>query len=266
MSLIDGVSMQRALSCCVLAAATAATLHGSAKADELQSTGVEGGFFLFSEQEAAWTQSTPEAARTSVRLGYGIQTPQFNVGFEAGPRFINGVNAVNRTDWSLMLEGAWVPKGTSLEIYGEYAPAWVTETGNEGLQQEAKWGFLIPLSGSSEPEFDIGQGFAAASGYYLKVEQEGAWSVGGSQEFLWTSPRLGYGFSAGPLTLDVEGGPSFRWNDAQSPHTDAAGLIDVVFSTNERWELFLQYEPRYRFQAEQPGLVQILRGGLVFNF
>ena len=63
--------MQRALSCCVLAAATAATLHGSAKADELQSTGVEGSFFLFSEQEAAWTQSTPEAARTSVRLGYG---------------------------------------------------------------------------------------------------------------------------------------------------------------------------------------------------
>ena len=258
--------MQRALSCCVLAAAAATTLHGSAKADELQSAGVEGGFFLFSEQEAGWVQSTPEAARTSVRLGYGIETPQFNVGVEAGPRFINGVNAVNRTDWSMMLEGAWVPKGTSFEIYGEYAPAWVTETGNEGLQQEAKWGFLIPLSGSSEPEFDIGQGFSSASGSYLKVEQEGAWSVGGSQEFLWTSPRLGYGFSAGPLTLDVEAGPSFRWSDAQSPHTDAAGLIDVVFSTNERWELFLQYEPRYRFQAEQPGLVQILRGGLVFNF
>ena len=258
--------MHRTLSFCVLGAATAATLHGSAKADELQSAGVEGGFFLFSEQEAAWTQSTPEAARTSLRLGYGIETPQFNVGVEAGPRFINGVNAVNRTDWSLMLEGAWVPKGTSFEIYGEYAPAWETKAGNEGLQQEAKWGLLIPLSASNEPEFDIGQGFAAASGYYLKVEQEGTWSVGGRQEYLWTSPRLGYGLSTGPLTLDVEAGPSFRWSDAQSPHTDAAGRIDVRYSNSELWELYLQYEPRYRFQAEQPGLVQILRGGLVFSF
>lgn len=257
--------MRRTLSCCVLAAA-AATLHSSAKADELQSGGVEGGFFLFSEQEAAWTQSTPEAARTSLRLGYGIETPQFNLGFEAGPRFINGVNAVNRTDWSLMLEGAWVPEGTSLEIYGEYAPAWETKAGNEGLQQEAKWGLLIPLSASNDPEFDIGQGFAAASGYYLKVEQEGTWSVGGSQEFLWTSPRLGYGLSAGRLSLDLELGPSFRWSDAQSPHTDAAGFMDVRYSTNELWEVYLQYEPRYRFQVEQPGLVQILRGGLVFNF
>ena len=110
--------MHRALSCCLLAAAAATTLHGSAKADELQSAGVEGGFFLFSEQEAAWTKSTPEGARTSLRLGYAIETPQFNLGFEAGPRFINGVNAVNRTDWSLLLEGAWVPKGTSLELYG----------------------------------------------------------------------------------------------------------------------------------------------------
>ena len=258
--------MHRALSCCVLAAATAATLQGAAKADELQSSGVEGGFFLFSEQEAAWTQSTPEAARTSLRLGYGIETPEFNLGFEAGPRFINGVNAINRTDWSLMLEGAWVPEGTSLEIYGEYAPAWETKAGNEGLQQEAKWGILIPLSASSEPEFDVGQVFAAASGYYLKVEQEGTWSVGGRQEYLWTSPRLGYGLSTGPLTLDVEAGPSFRWSDAQSPHTDAAGLIDVRYSTSELWELYLQYEPRYRFQAERPGFVQILRGGLVFSF
>ena len=258
--------MQRALSCCVLAAAAATTLHGSAKADELQSTGIEGGFFLFSEQEAAWTQSTPEAARTSVRLGYGIESQELNLSLQAGPRFINGVNAVNRTDWSLMLEGAWVPKGTSLEIYGEYAPAWETKAGNEGLQQEAKWGLLIPLSASSEPEFDIGQGFAAASGYYLKVEQEGLWSVGGRQEYLWTRPRLGYGLSEGALSMDVEAGPSFRWSDAQSPHTDAAGLIDVRYSTNERWDLYVQYEPRYRFQAEQPGLIQILRGGLVFSF
>jgi hypothetical protein len=257
--------MHRALWCLALSA-SAAAIPSTAWADELQSTGIEGGFFLFSEQEAGWVQSTPEAARTSIRLGYGIETPQFNLGFEAGPRFINGVNAVNRTDWSLMLEGAWVPKRTSLEIYGEYAPAWETKAGNEGLQQEAKWGLLIPLSASSEPEFDIGQGFAAASGYYLKVEQEGLWSVGGSQEYLWTRPRLGYGLSEGALSMDVEAGPSFRWSDAQSPHTDAAGLIDVRYSTNERWELYVQYEPRYRFQAEQPGLIQILRGGLVFSF
>ena len=244
----------------------AAILHGSAMADQLESVGVEGGLFLFSEQEASWSQGTPESARTSLRLGYGIETPQFNLGFEAGPRFINGVNAVNRTDWSLLLEGAWVPKGTSLELYGEYAPAWETKAGNEGLQQEAKWGLLIPLSASSNPTFDIGQGFAAASGVYLKVEQEGTWSVGGSQEFLWTSPRLGYGLSTGPLTLDIEAGPSFRWSDAQSPHTDAAGLIDVRYSTSQRWELYMQYEPRYRFQAEQPGLIQLLRGGLVFSF
>ena len=257
--------MRRAFWCFALSA-SAVVIPSTVWADELQSVGIEGGFFLLAEQEAGWVQSTPEAARTSLRLGYGVETPQFNLGFEAGPRFINGVNAVNRTDWSLLLEGAWVPKGTSLELYGEYAPAWETKPGNEGLQQEAKWGLLIPLSGSSEPEFDIGQGFAAASGYYLKVEQEGAWSVGGSQEFLWTSPRLGYGLSGGPLTLDVEAGPSFRWSDAQSPHTDAAGLVDVRYSTSQRCELYLQYEPRYRFQAEQPGLVQILRGGLVFSF
>ena len=251
---------------CFASSASAVVIPSTVWADELQSVGIEGGFFLLAEQEEAWTKGTPEAARTSLRFGYGIESQQLNLSFQAGPRFINGVNSVNRTDWSLMLEGAWVPEGTSLEIYGEYAPAWETKAGNEGLQQEAKWGLLIPLRASSEPEFDIGQGFAAASGSYLKVEQEGAWSVGGSQEFLWTSPRLGYGFSTGPLTLDIEAGPSFRWSDAQSPHTDAAGLIDVVYSTNERWELFLQYEPRYRFQAEQPGLFQVLRGGLVFSF
>ena len=56
-----------------------AALHGPAVADELESIGVEGGFFLFSEQEASWTQSTLEGARTSLRLGYGIETPQLNV-------------------------------------------------------------------------------------------------------------------------------------------------------------------------------------------
>ena len=257
--------MHRALWCLGLTT-SAAAIPSTVWADELQRVGIEGGFFVYSEQEALWIKGTPEAARTSVRLGYGIESQQLNLSFQAGPRFINGVNAVTRTDWSLMLEGAWVPEGTSLEIYGEYAPAWETKAGKEGLQQEAKWGLLIPLTSSSNPEFDIGQGFATASGYYLKVEQEGLWSVGGRQEYLWTRPRLGYGLSRGPLTLDIEAGPSFRWSDAQSPHTDAAGLIDLRYSTNERWELFLQYEPRYRFQAEQPGLVQILRGGLVFSF
>ena len=42
-----------------------ATLHGPAVVDELESIGVEGGFFLFSEQEASWTQGTLEGARTS---------------------------------------------------------------------------------------------------------------------------------------------------------------------------------------------------------
>ena len=244
-----------------------ATLQGPAVADELESIGVEGGFFLFSEQEASWSQGTLEGARTSLRLGYGIETPQLNVALEAGPRFINGVmNTDSRTDWSLRAEAAWVPEGTSFEIYGEYAPALSTEKGNYGLQQEAKWGLLVPLSTSSQPRFDLGQGFADAAGYYVKVEQEGAWSVGGSQEFLWTSPRLGYGLTSGPLSFDIELGPSFRWSDSQSPHTDGAGLLDARYSTSERWELFLQYEPRYRFQAEQRGLAQILRGGLTFSF
>ena len=259
--------MHRALICCVLAGAAAATLHGSAKAEENQNARIDGDFFFFSEQEAGWSHGTLEGARTSLRLGYGIETPQLNIALEAGPRFINGViNTDNRTDWSLRAEAAWVPQGTSIEIYGEYAPALSTEKGNYGLQQEAKWGLLIPLNASSDPEFDVGQGFAAASGYYFKVEQEGAWSVGGSQEFLWTSPRLGYGLTSGPIALDVELGPSFRWSDVQSPHTDAAGLIDFRYSTSERWELFLQYEPRYRFQAEERGLAQISRGGLVFSF
>ena len=41
-----------------------ATLHGPAVADELENIGVEGGFFLFSEQEASWSQGTLEGART----------------------------------------------------------------------------------------------------------------------------------------------------------------------------------------------------------
>ena len=89
--------MHRALWCLALTT-SAAAIPSTVWADELQRVGIEGGFFVYSEQEALWIKGTPEAARTSVRLGYGIESQQRNLSFQAGPRFNNGVNDANRTD------------------------------------------------------------------------------------------------------------------------------------------------------------------------
>ena len=165
----------------------------SANAEELETTGISEGFYLFTEQEVGWFKGDAEAAVTSARLGYAVESPQLTVGFELGPRYISTFDWQNRTDWSAKLEGAWVPENTSFEIYGEYEPALSTETDNNGFYQTAKWGLVIPLTSASQPQFDIGQGFADASDFYIKLEQQGGWAVGGHQEFILTSPRVGYG-------------------------------------------------------------------------
>ena len=237
-----------------------------ARADELVNSGVSGGFFVFTEQEVGWFKGDAEAAVTSARLGYAVEGPQLSLGIEAGPRYISQFNLNNRTDWSAKLEGAWVPKQSSLEFYGEYEPAISTEVGNRGLYQTATWGLVIPLSPSNQPQFDVGQDFEDASDLYLKIEQEGAWSVGGHQELILASPRLGYGFEIEQAALALEAGPSLRWSDNRSPHTDLAAKVDFRISPTDHYELFVEYEPTYIFQSDQPFLVQILRGGLVFSF
>ena len=126
-----------------------------ARADELVNSGVSGGFFVFTEQEVGWFKGDAEAAVTSARLGYAVEGPQLSLGIEAGPRYISQFNLNNRTDWSAKLEGAWVPKQSSLEFYGEYEPAISTEVGNRGLYQTATWGLVIPLSPSNQPQFDV---------------------------------------------------------------------------------------------------------------
>ena len=256
--------MNRALRLFLLATTSTFPIPGNAQ--ELETTGISDGFYLFTEQEVGWFKGDAEAAVTSARLGYAVEGPQLTVGFELGPRYISTFDLQNRTDWSAKLEGAWVPENTSLEIYGEYEPALSTETDNSGFYQTAKWGLVIPLTSTSQPQFDIGQGFADASDFYIKLEQQGGWAVGGQQEFILTSPRLGYGLELNQVALALEAGPSLRWSDRTSPHTDFAAKFDLRFSPTERYELFMEYEPTYIFQADQPGLIQILKAGLVFNF
>ena len=256
--------MHRALGLLLLATTSAFAIPGSAQ--ELETTGITDGFYLFTEQEVGWFKGDAEAAVTSARLGYAVEGPQLTVGFELGPRYISTFDLQNRTDWSAKLEGAWVPENTSFEIYGEYEPALSTETDNSGFYQTAKWGLVIPLTSASQPQFDIGQGFADASDFYIKLEQQGGWAVGGHQEFILTSPRLGYGLESNQIALALEAGPSLRWSDRTSPHTDLAAKFDLRFSPTDYYEIFVEYEPTYIFQADQPGLVQILKAGLVFNF
>ena len=256
--------MHRALGLFLLSTTSAFAVP--ANAQELETTGISDGFYLFTEQEIGWFKGDAEAAVTSARLGYAVEGPQLTVGFELGPRYISTFDWQNRTDWSAKLEGAWVPESTSFEIYGEYEPALSTETDNSGFYQTAKWGLVIPLTSASQPQFDIGQGFADASDFYIKLEQQGGWAVGGHQEFILTSPRLGYGLELNQVEIALEAGPSFRWSDRTSPHTDIATKFDLRFSPTERYEIFMEYEPTYIFQADQTGLIQILKAGLAFNF
>jgi len=258
------IQVHRALGLLLLA--TTSAFGSSANAEELETTGISDGFYLFTEQEVGWFKGDAEAAVTSARLGYAVEGPQLTLGFELGPRYISTFDLQNRTDWSAKLEGAWVPENTSFEIYGEYEPALSTETDNSGFYQTAQWGLVIPLTSASQPQFDIGQGFADASDFYIKLEQQGGWAVGGNQEFILASPRLGYGLELNQVALALEAGPSLRWSDRTSPHTDLAAKFDLRFSPTDRYELFMEYEPTYIFQAEQPGLVQILKAGLVFSF
>ena len=258
------IQVHRALGLLLLA--TTSAFGSSANAEELETTGISDGFYLFTEQEVGWFKGDAEAAVTSARLGYAVEGPQLTLGFELGPRYISTFDWQNRTDWSAKLEGAWVPENTSFEIYGEYEPALSTETDNSGFYQTAKWGLVIPLTSASQPQFDIGQGFADASDFYIKLEQQGGWAVGGHQEFILANPRLGYGLELNQVAIALEAGPSLRWSDRTSPHTDLAAKFDLRFSPTDRYELFMEYEPTYIFQAEQPGLLQILKAGLVFSF
>ena len=237
-----------------------------AAAEGVEDSQVEAGFFLFSEQEGSWSGGRPGDATTSLRLGYGQVRSGFSWAAEAGTRIITGFDLEQRTDWSAKLEGAWVPKGSKLEFFGEYEPALSTETGNQGLYQTAKAGLVIPLLESGTPRFDLRQDFADASGVYLKLEQEGDWAVGGHQEQIQSSPRLGYAFEAGQVAMAFEVGPGFAWTDNTSPDTNLLGKLDISVTPSERWELFLEYEPTYIFDAGNNGLEHVLRGGVIVSF
>ena len=227
---------------------------------------VEDGFFLFSEQAGSWSGGRGREATTSLRLGYGQERADFSWAAEAGARFITGFDFEQRTDWSAKLEAAWVPKGSKLEFYGEYEPALSTENGNQGFYQAAKAGLVIPLLESGTPRFDLFQGFADASGVYLKLEQDGAWAVGGHQEQIRASPRLGYAFEAGQAAVAFEVGPGFAWTETSSPDTNLLGKLDVSVTPSDRWELFLEYEPTYIFDDGSNGLEHVLKGGVIVNF
>ena len=122
--------------------------------DELQRVGLKGAFLVYSEQEASgWIKGTLEAARTSVRLGYGIESPQLNRGLRSRAQVhqwrLNG-DRIAPTG-ALKLEGAWVPEGTSLEIYGEYAPALSTKANNNGITARSKMGTFDPPNQLEQP-------------------------------------------------------------------------------------------------------------------
>lgn len=237
-----------------------------ASADEIDGENFREGFFLFSEQDGRWDEGQPAEAWTSLRLGYGQEQSQFSWAAEAGARIITGFDVEQRTDWSAKLEAAWVPEGSKLEFYGEYEPALSTENGNEGFYQAAKAGLVIPLLESGSPRFDLLQGFADASGIYLKLEQDGEWAVGGHQEQIQASPRLGYGFEAGQMTMAFEIGPGFAWSDSTTPQTNLLGKVDFSINPSEHWELFMEYEPTYIFVNTSQGLEHVLKGGVVFSF
>ena len=94
--------MHRALGLFLLATTSAFAIP--ANAQELETTGITDGFYLFTEQEVGWFKGDAEAAVTSARLGYAVEGPQLTVGFELGPRYISTFNLQNRTDWSAKLE------------------------------------------------------------------------------------------------------------------------------------------------------------------
>ena len=237
-----------------------------ASADEINEENFSEGFFLFSEQEGSWDQGKPTEAWTSLRLGYGQEQAQFSWAAEVGARIITGFDVEQRTDWSAKLEAAWVPEGSKLEFYGEYEPAISTESGREGLYQAGKAGLVIPLLESGSARFDLLQGFADASGIYLKLEQDGEWAVGGHQEQIQASPRLGYGFEAGQMAMAFEIGPGFAWSSSTNPQTNLLGKVDFSVTPSERWELFMEYEPTYIFVNTSQGLEHVLKGGVVFSF
>ena len=54
------------------------------------------------------------------------------------------MNTDSRTDWSLRAEAAWVPEGTSFEIYGEYAPALSTEKAITAYSRKPNGAFSPP--------------------------------------------------------------------------------------------------------------------------
>jgi hypothetical protein len=219
------------------------------------------GFFVNAEQSGAWTGLGIDPTWTTPRLGYRQPGDTLDWSVQLGPRFVGA----ERTDWTAKLEMAWRPAG-ALELYGEWEPAISTARGDSGLYQEAKAGVVINL-GSGPVNFDDVQDFASvARGLYLKVEQQGAWGVGGRQELVSASPRLGWAFEKAPVSLAVEAGPGFLFSGSGDQRTDLLGKVDLGISLSDRWELYLEYEPSVGFVAEERGWVHRLKGGVVFAF
>lgn len=219
------------------------------------------GFFATVEQSGAWVGGGPAEAWTTPRLGVRQPGDAFDWSLQLGPRFVGA----ERTDWSAKLEMAWRP-AESLELYGEWEPAISTASGDQGLYQEAKAGVVFRL-GSGPVSFDDVQDFAsAARGLYLKVEQQGAWGVGGRQEVVGASPRLGWASEKAPLSLSVEAGPGFLFPGSGRQRTDLQGKVDLSLDLGDRWELYLEYEPSVGWLPEERGWVHRLKGGVVMAF
>lgn len=219
------------------------------------------GFFATVEQSGAWVGGGPAEAWTTPRLGVRQPGDAFDWSLQLGPRFVGA----ERTDWSAKLELAWRPT-QALELYGEWEPAISTARGDQGLYQEAKAGVVVRL-GSGPVNFDDVQDFASvARGLYFKVEQQGAWGVGGRQEVVSASPRLGWAIEKAPVSLAVEAGPGFLFPGDGRQRTDLLGKVDLGIGLNDRWELYMEYEPSVGFVAEERGWLHRLKGGVALTF
>jgi len=219
------------------------------------------GFFVNVEQSGAWIGGGPAEAWTTPRLGWRQPGEAIDWSLQLGPRFVGA----ERTDWSAKVDLAWRP-APALEVYGEWEPAISTASGDQGLYQEAKAGVVMRF-GSGPVNFDDVQDFAGiARGLYLKVEQQGAWGVGGRQEVMSASPRLGWGFEKAPVNLALEAGPGFLFSGNGQQRTDLLGKVDLGIGLDDRWELYLEYEPSVGFVGEERGWLHRLKGGVVFSF
>jgi len=223
--------------------------------------GPHGSWFLNIRENGLWNSDGPGPGLTSARLGYRRSGPSLDWSLQAGPRFLGA----DRADWVGSIEAAWRPS-PSLELYGEWEPLLLTGGGQRGLAQEARVGTVVSL-GKGPVRFDAVQDVATAvRGLYLKAEHRGAWGVGGQQQLMSASPRLGWSLEQDAVSLSVEAGPGFVIADEEALRTDLFGEMDLTIRLNPTWKLYAEYRPSVGFVAGEQGWVHRLKGGLVMAF